>query len=193
MEQPFLQSGHDGSMRDQLTRYITRVKGGEMGALPAIAGLVTLAILFSITSPSFLTPINFANLFVQAAELTVLATALVFVLLLAEIDLSSGVTAGVAMAIFYVLYHGGMNWGLALFVGFLFGAVVGVVLGFFVAKIGVPSFVVTLGFYLAFQGLQLVLLGAGGQFRVDVPAIQAIMTKNLPPAGGWIFLAVCIA
>ena len=117
-----------------------------------------------------------------------LAVALVFVLLLAEIDLSAGVTAGVAMAIFYTLYHGGTNWGLALAMGFIFGALVGLVLGSFVAKIGVPSFVVTLGFYLGFQGVQLMLLGAGGQFRVDVPAVQALMTKNLNPLGGWIFL-----
>jgi D-xylose transport system permease protein len=39
-------------------------------------------------------------MFVQAAELTMLAAALVFVILLAEIDLAAGVTAGVAMAVF---------------------------------------------------------------------------------------------
>lgn len=190
MENKLLVDRTDDSVKVQLKNYLERVKSGDMGALPALAGLLGLTILFSITSPSFLTPINFANLFVQAAELTVLAVALVFVLLLAEIDLSAGVTAGVAMAIFYTLYHDGMNWGMALALGFLFGALVGLVLGSFVAKIGVPSFVVTLGFYLAFQGVQLMLLGAGGQFRVDVPAVQALMTKNLNPLAGWIFLAV---
>ncbi len=192
MEQTSLATGHEGTMRDQISSYFNRVRGGEMGALPAIAGLVTLSILFAFASPSFLTPLNFANLFVQAAELTILASALVFVLLLAEIDLSAGVTAGVAMAIFYVLSHGGMNWILALLIGFAFGAFTGFTLGFFVARIGVPSFVVTLGFYLGFQGLQVVILHAGGQLRVEIPAIQAIMNESLPAINGWIFLIVSV-
>jgi D-xylose transport system permease protein len=192
MEQNVFSTGHEGSLKDQYQSYLQRVKAGDMGSLPALGALLTLVILFSATSTSFLTPLNFANLFVQSAELMMLAAALVFVLLLGEIDLSAGVTAGVGMAIFYTLFHGGMSWPLALLAGFGFGALVGLIVGFFVAKIGVPSFVVTLGFFLGFQGLQLVLLGAGGQFRIDVQPIEAIMTKNLPRIGGWIFLAICL-
>src|SRR3546814_16698656 len=66
-----------------------------MGALPAIGGLVVLGVLFSTLSPFFLTERNFANLLNQAATLVMLGMALVFVLLLGEIDLSAGVTGGV--------------------------------------------------------------------------------------------------
>ena len=61
----------------------------------AIATIViVLTILFSFLSPFFLTERNFANLLTQAATLVMLGMALVFVLLLGEIDLSAGVTSG---------------------------------------------------------------------------------------------------
>ena len=187
-----ISSGHEGNVRDQITAYLQRLKNGEMGALPAIGALVVVGALFSILSPYFLGLLNFANLFVQAAELTMLAVALVFVILLGEIDLSAGVTAGVAMAGFYLLLHAGVNWIVALVVAFIIGGAIGAVIGFFVARIGVPSFVVTLGLFLGFQGLQLVMLGEGGIFRVDVPEISAIMNSNLPAWGGWVFLAIML-
>jgi len=183
-----ISSGHEGSLGDQFKNYISRLKGGEMGSLPAIAATLVLAGVFASLSPFFLSKINFANMFVQAAELTMLASALVFVILLAEIDLAAGVTAGVAMAVFIVLVKAGIFWGLALFVGFVVGVAIGWVIGFFVAKIGVPSFVVTLAFFLGFQGMQLVLLGEGGVYRIEIPEILAVMNKNLPLWGGWVMV-----
>jgi D-xylose transport system permease protein len=188
-----ISSGHEGNLRDQFNAWVSRIKNGEMGSIPAVGALVVLGIIFSAASPYFLTKLNFANLFVQAAELTVLAMALVFVILLAEIDLSAGVAAGVAMDIFYLITSKGVNWILAFVLALLTGAVIGLVLGFFVSKIGVPSFVVTLAFFLAFQGLALVLLGEGGLFRVDIPEVNAIMNQNLPLWGGWAMLVVMVA
>ena len=186
-----ISTGHEGNAREQISAYLQRVKAGEMGVLPAMAALLVLAIIFTIFSPTlFLSNINIANLFVQAAELTMLAVAMVFVILLAEIDLSAGVTGGVAMAVFFLLYHAHWNWVLALVIAIAIGAVIGAIIGFFVAKIGVPSFVVTLGLFLGFQGLQLVLLGDGGIFQVDIPEITAIMNSNLTGVQGWIMLAV---
>jgi D-xylose transport system permease protein len=163
-----------------------------MGALPAVAALLVLTALFSYLSPFFFTKLNFANLFIQAAQLTTLAVALVFVILLAEIDLSAGVAAGVAMDIFYLATFAGINWIPALGMSLLFGAVVGLILGLFVAKIGVPSFVITLAFYLGLQGVALILLGDGGLFRVDVPEVKSIMNENLPILGGWLLLLVVL-
>ena len=185
-------SGHEGNLRDQIAAYGSRLKNGEMGALPAVGALAVLTGLFAALSPFFLTKLNIANLFVQAAELTTLAVALVFVILLAEIDLSAGVTAGVAMDIFYLTVKGGLPWQIAIVVALVFGAAVGALLGYFVAKIGVPSFVVTLSFFLAFQGLALVLLGDGGLFRVDIPEIKAIMNESLPTWGGWALLVIMV-
>lgn len=189
-----LASGHEGTIRDQFRAYIRRLKGGEMGSVPAIFGILILTIIFQILSPFFITKLNFVNLFVQSAELMMLSAALVFVILLAEIDLAAGVTAGVAMAIFIVLVKSAAwPWIPAMIVAFLAGMAIGAFIGFMVAKIGVPSFVVSLAFFLGFQGMQLVLLGEGGVYRVEVPTVLAIMNKNLPPLGGWILLAICTA
>ncbi|MFA9276796.1 MAG: sugar ABC transporter permease [Rhodoluna sp.] len=186
-------SGHEGNIRDQITAYGQRLKNGEMGALPAVIALLALVVLFASLSPFFLTTMNFANLFVQAAQLTVLASALVFVLLLAEIDLSAGVTAGVGMALFVVLHQMmGLNWIISIIAALALGSLVGWTIGIFVAKIGVPSFVVTLGLFLGFQGLMLVMLGDGGLFRLDVPELKAIMNSNMPVWGGWLMLAIMV-
>src|ERR1700749_1796760 len=75
--------------------YWNRIKGGDLGALPAVLGVVVLVAVFGIMEPdSFLTNANFANLINQGAAIMVLAIGLVFVLLLGEIDLSAGFAAG---------------------------------------------------------------------------------------------------
>jgi D-xylose transport system permease protein len=193
-EPTFIGTGHEGSIRDQVGSYIQRLRQGDMGALPAIGGLIVLAVLFSFLSPYFLTRLNFANLFTQAATLVMLAMALVFVILLGEIDLSAGVTSGVSMAIFVILVNVmQVNWILAILASLLTGIVIGTFIGFFVAKVGIPSFVVTLGLFLGFQGLQLLIIGTGGLYRVETPEVIAIMNDNLPTWGGWVMLAVAVA
>ena len=186
-------SGHEGNVREQIDAYKARVKGGEMGALPSVLSLFFLTILFSVLNPYFFTQGNFANLLTQTATLMMLAMALVFVILIAEIDLSAGVTSGVAMALFILLTNkGGVDWRISIIAGLLLGTAIGAMIGFFVAKVGVPSFVVTLGLFLGFQGLQLALLGDGGLYRIEVPEIKAIMNDNLPGWMGWGFLGAAL-
>ncbi|MET0714109.1 MAG: ABC transporter permease [Mycetocola sp.] len=187
-------SGQEGSVGDQVRAWLQRVRGGEMGALPAIAGFIVLSILFSILSPVFLTERNFANLMTQAATLVMLGMALVFVILLGEIDLSAGVTAGVSMCIFIVLVNvQGLNWVLALAIAFGAGVLIGTFIGFFVARVGIPSFVVTLGLFLGLQGVELMIIGAGGLYRLQIPEILAIQNRNMPPWAGWTMLVVILA
>jgi D-xylose transport system permease protein len=189
-----LASGNEGTLKDQFSAYLSRLRAGEMGSLPAVAATIVLALIFQIASPFFFTKLNFTNMFVQAAELTMLSAALVFVILLAEIDLAAGVTAGVAMAVWIVLMkYLAMNWILALAVAFVVGLAIGWVIGFMVAKIGVPSFVVTLAFFLGFQGMQLVLLGEGGVYRIEVPEVLAIMNNSMPEWAGWALIVISAA
>jgi D-xylose transport system permease protein len=187
-------SGVEGGLGDQVRAWWQRVRGGDMGVLPAVGGLVVLSILFATLSPFFLTERNFANLLNQAATLVVLAIALVFVLLLGEIDLSAGVTGGVGMALFVVLnLQYGLPWPLALLLGFGFGFLIGALIGFFVARVGIPSFVVTLGLFLGLQGLALVVIGPGGLYRVEVPELIALQNGNLPVWAGWAMLVIILA
>lgn len=188
-------SGMEGGVVDQARAYLLRIRSGDMGVLPALGGFLVLSILFAALSPYFLTNRNLANLLTQAAPPIMLAVALVFVILLGEIDLSAGTTSGVAMGLFVVLSDPGginLNWVLALVVALASGLVIGLFIGFFVARVGIPSFVVTLGLFLGFQGLQLLIIGAGGLYRVTQPEIQAIQNSNLYPWQGWVMLAVML-
>ncbi|MEV0593552.1 sugar ABC transporter permease [Nonomuraea cavernae] len=174
--------------------YLERVRGGDMGALPAVFGLLVLCTAFAVARPSFLTAINFANLFTQGAAITVIAMGLVFVLLLGEIDLSAGFTSGVCAAVLAVtLTEMGLPWYVAVLAAIVSGLIIGTMLGTLVAKVGIPSFVVTLAAFLAFQGLALVLVNEGTNISINDPVIKAIAQKNLPPALGWGLYAACVA
>ena len=176
------------SLKDAMSDYWSRIKSGDIGALPAVLGLVVLCGVFGAMSNVFLTPGNFANLLTQAAAVTVIAMGLVFVLLLGEIDLSAGYASGVCGAVLVILItNHGWAWWLALPVSILVGVVLGFVLGTLVARLGIPSFVVTLAAFLGFQGLLLLLAGEGGTIRIEDPSILAVENNNLSPVWSWIF------
>ena len=176
-----------GAMKD----YWSRVKAGDIGSLPAVLGLVVLCIVFGSMSNVFLTPGNFANLITQAAAVIVIAMGLVFVLLLGEIDLSAGYTAGVSGAVLVILItNEGQPWYVALLASIAVGVLLGFFLGTLVARLGIPSFVVTLAAFLAFQGILLLLAGEGGTIRVEDETILAVQNSNISPIGSWVFFIV---
>lgn len=182
-----------GGLIDQVKGWFQNIRAGEMGALPAIAGLVVLGILFAALSPLFLTPRNFAALLAQAAPLVMLGMALVFVILLGEIDLSAGTTAGVALCAFVVLIKPsiGINWIVALLIAIGIGMVIGGLIGFLVARVGIPSFVVTLGMFLGLQGPQLMIMEQDGNLPVN-DQILALSNKTMPVWAGWVMLAIML-
>ena len=176
-----------GSAKD----YWARVKAGDIGSLPAILGLIALCLVFGSMSSVFLTPGNFANLITQAAAVIVIAMGLIFVLLLGEIDLSAGYTAGVTGAVLVILItNQGQPWYVALVASIAVGAVLGFLLGSLVARLGIPSFVVTLAAFLAFQGILLLLAGEGGTIRIEDPTILAVENSNMSPTVSWIFFLI---
>jgi D-xylose transport system permease protein len=79
----------------EITAYLDKLRGGDVGSMPAIAGLIVLVIFFSILQPdTFPSTRNIANLLPQSAPVIFIAMGLIFVLLLGEIDLAAGYTAG---------------------------------------------------------------------------------------------------
>ncbi len=171
--------------------YWSRVKAGDIGALPAILGLIALCGIFGAMSNVFLTPGNFANLLTQAAAVIVIAMGLVFVLLLGEIDLSAGYAAGVSGAVLVILItNHQVAWYIAFPISIAVGGLLGFILGSLVARIGIPSFVVTLAAFLAFQGLLLLLAGEGGTIRIEDKTILAVENSNLSPLLSWVFFIV---
>jgi D-xylose transport system permease protein len=188
---PYHHDEQDDSFGGIVRAYLTKVRGGDVGSLPAVLGLVVLFIVFSLLKPEqFTNAFNMANLLTQAAAVMVIAMGLVFVLLLGEIDLSAGFTAGTgACMMAIVLTRWGWHWAPSILVGLATGAVIGTCIGLLVSRLGIPSFVVTLAAFLALQGVMLVLIGEGGTIPVRDETILALMNDNLPV---WLSWAVCI-
>lgn len=182
------------SVRDAIADYIARVRGGDVGALPAVLGLVVLTIVFTILRPStFTNSFNFANLIHQSAALIVLAMGLIFVLLLGEIDLSAGYTAGTAAAVMGIqLTRDGHPWYVAVLAGLVTGTVIGAAIGLLVSRLGIPSFVVTLAAFLGLQGVLLKLIGEGGTISIRDKTLLALNNNNLPLWAGWLLFAAII-
>jgi D-xylose transport system permease protein len=182
------------SLRSVARTYVERLRGGELGALPAVLGLIVLCAFFAVLRPVFLSELNFANLLTQGAGSIAIAMGLVFVLLLGEIDLSAGYASGVCAAVLAILLTDhGWPWYGAVGAAILTGTVIGLLLGVLVAKVGIPSFVVTLAAFLGFQGIVLMLLKEGTNISIRDQTILAIANNNLSPALGWALLALSVA
>src|SRR5207247_2136568 len=159
-----------------------------------IAGLVVIAIIFQSQNSNFLTAGNLVNLLVQGAAITLLGLGEVFALLLGEIDLSIGFVAGVAGVIAAELVAFPHNWpwwgavGLALLVT----AVIGLVQGTIITRLGLPSFVVTLAGLLGFQGVMLMMVGQGGTVPIASDVINDFANGNMTVGAGWVLTALLI-
>ena len=174
---------------------LARVKAGESGVLPVIAGLILVSIFFESLDSKFLTAGNLVNLLVQAAVFSLLAMGEVFVLLLGEIDLSVGFVAGlggVIMADLASPAHG-WPWYGAIPAALLACAGIGILQGTIITRIGLPSFVVTLAGLLFWEGVLLKILGNGGTIPIQDDTINNIASANISPLAGWILMLVLVA
>ncbi len=187
-----------GGIQDHFRTYMQRVRGGDMGSLPATSGLIVLVAFFWIAHPSFGSLGNLANLTQQSSTSITLAMGLVFVLLLGEIDLAAGVAAGVCgctMARVSAGYN--WPWPAAILAAVVTGVVIGVLTGLLCAKVRIPSFVVTLALFLAFQGVNLWLVnnGAGQKGNVSIQDnfINSLYNGEMATWGGWLLAAAVVA
>ena len=184
----------DQSVSSAVRAYVARLRGGDVGSLPAVLGFVALVILFSVMKPDvFASSRNAANLLVQAAPVVFIAMGLIFVLLLGEIDLGAGFTASTSAAIMAVLMtNHGVAWPIAVLACIGSGVVIGLSVGLLVARLLIPSFVVTLASFLGLQGVLLLIIGKGGTISVTSPVIIGIMNNNLSVGLGWVLFAVAV-
>ncbi len=231
------------SLADAGRAYIGRLRGGDVGALPALFGLIVLLVIFNSVSPVFLTTGNLANVPSQGAGYILIAMGLVFVLLLGEIDLSAGTAGGVCAAtmglavskggdlhkalgnatflavivvlaaalavavharlwpatvvivlgVLVMLTNLGRYQILAIFLAVATGVAIGMLTGFLVARVGIPSFVVTLALFLAWQGVLLKFLGLGGALSVtQYDKITGFASSNMSTLQSWVFFVVVV-
>ncbi|AXK32892.1 sugar ABC transporter permease [Streptomyces armeniacus] len=155
-----------------LTDFTRRVRGGELGSLPVVVGLIIIAVIFQSLNDSFLSASSLSNIGVYTAGLGIMAIGVTFVLLLGEIDLSIGSVAGVGAALWAVLSvtHEMNDW-LSVLLAVAAGGAIGLLHGVFFAKVGVPAFVVTLAGFLGWSGLQIWLMGDEGTINTPTGSI----------------------
>ncbi|HUG49589.1 MAG TPA: sugar ABC transporter permease [Terrimesophilobacter sp.] len=174
----------------------TRVRGGDLGSLPVVIGLVLIWAIFQILNPNFLSADNLVNLTLQCAATGTIAIGVVLVLLVAQIDLSIGSISGLAAAILGVgMTQLGWPIWLAIVAAIAAGAFIGLIYGLLFTKFGVPTFVITLAGLLAFLGLQLQVLGPNGSINLpyDSWIVQFAQSWFLPPWAGYTLAALAAA
>ena len=147
----------------------------------------------AFTATNFFTAPNFVNVILQMAGVTMIAFGVVFVLLLGEIDLSvayvSGIAA-VAVAEFQLADsgHDFPGW-MAILLALGIVALIGLGQGTVVAKIGVPSFVVTLAGLLIFQGVILKVLQSSDTILIEDDWVNYTATYYFSANAGWLIAA----
>jgi len=155
---------------------------GDLGALPVLLTFLVIAIYFQVTTGGlFLTPSNLSDLLLEIISIGVDALAVVFVLLLGEIDLSVAVVSTFCAVIMGVLserLH--MPAAGAIIIGILAGGIVGAINGFFIAVLRIPSFIVTLAASIAYSGLLLTFLSGQATLIISSSFILSIAGGFLP-------------
>ncbi len=175
-----------------------RLRQGDSGMVPVVVGLLLLVTYFQIRNAAFLSSGNLVNLFVQATIFILLGMAEIWVLLLGEIDLSIGITSvlGGAVAVILVDPQFHVSWFFALPAGILVVTLIGALYGMVVVRLNVPSFIVTLAGFLAFQGVLIYVVdsqGTGGTIPVHEKVLYNLVYGNLTPLWTWILAIAGVA
>ena len=189
-----------GSLSEFVAAWWRRIRAGESGALPILAGLVVIIVIFQIQQPKFLSAGNIVNLLVQAAFFILLGLAEIYALLLSEIDLSVGFVGAVGAAIVAALISPPYNWPwwAGVIVGLAATAVIGALQGTLITRLHLPSFVVTLAGLLGWAGVLIFIFDSdkgavGGVISVSSnKVIYNLVNGNMSPVTSWILLVVLV-
>ena len=188
------------SLGEYIRAWWQRVRSGDSGVLPVVMAIVVVAISFEITNSKFLSPQNLVNLFEQSTVYMLLAMAEIFALLLGEIDLSVGLVMGLGSVVVAELVQpSGANWPwwAAIIAGLAVCSAWGAIQGTLVARLRMPSFIVTLGGLLILEGVAIIVLGGSlvgignSQYPNEV-ALYDIFWGTFSPVVSWILLAVVV-
>jgi D-xylose transport system permease protein len=173
--------------------FVRRFITGDLAEARVIIALAVIWLIFQVQESRFLTATNLTNLVLQITAVGLISVGIVLVLLLGEIDLSVGAVSGVCASIMAVLnvQHGWSPY-LAIAAAIAAGTCIGLLQGFLFTRFEIPSFVVTLAGLLAWQGLQLKVLGTTGTVNINNSVIVGLTSTFYSDVVGWIIAAVAI-
>ncbi|HEY9497811.1 MAG TPA: sugar ABC transporter permease [Terrimesophilobacter sp.] len=175
---------HHEGLAGAVRAFFLRVRGGDLGSLPVVIGLVLIWAIFQILNHNFLSSQNLVDLTMQSAATGTIAIGVVLVLLIAQIDLSVGSISGLSAAILAVgMTHLGWPIWLSIVVALAVAAAIGLLYGLLYTRFGVPTFVITLAGLLAVLGLQLRVLGPNGSINLPYESwiVQLGTSMFFPP------------
>jgi D-xylose transport system permease protein len=182
---------------------LLRIRSGNSGVLPVILAIVIVAVVFEFITPqhAYLRPSNLVYIFGLSTVYMILAIAETLVLLLAEVDLSVGAVALIGGAVaFKLVQQPGPNWPwwAAILAALAICGAIGALQGALVSLLRIPSFIVTLGGFLLFSGILIIILGGADStvsLNTDVPNqnfIYDMVQGLITPLISWIVLAVVV-
>lgn len=152
----------DNVLKDNLHGMsLNQMLRGNLRQYVMIIALVAVIVFFQIvTQGILLKPLNISNLISQNSYVLILAIGMLMcILICGNIDLSVGSVAGFVGAVSATLIlKMDLPVGLAILISLFIGFLIGSLQGFFIAYIGVPAFIATLGGMLIFRGLTMVIL-----------------------------------
>ncbi|MEU0223512.1 multiple monosaccharide ABC transporter permease [Streptomyces sp. NPDC006284] len=178
-------SGRGGSAAgDGLLRLMLDGMRRNMRQYGMLIALGLIVALFAVWSDGdLLLPRNVSNLVLQNSYILILAIGMMLVIIAGHIDLSVGsLTAFIGAMAAVLMVENDLSWPVAVVLCLAIGAVAGAVQGFFIAYLGIPSFIVTLAGMLLFRGLTEIFLEGQtlGPFPKD---LQKIANGFLPEVG----------
>ncbi|AEA62992.1 sugar ABC transporter permease [Burkholderia gladioli] len=166
---------HASGLGETLAAFGRRVRAGDLGSLPVVAGLVIIWTVFTSLNPVFVSADNLVNLLFDCSTVGVISLGIVCVLMVGQIDLSVGSISGFASALVGTLWvNAGWPVPLAILAALAAGALIGALYALLFNRLGMPSFVTTLAGLLALLGLQLYVLGPPGS--INLPYDSALVT-----------------
>ena len=121
--------------------------------------LLTVLILASLTTEGFLTALNFSYIFSNTSEIMIIAFAMLFMIIMGEIDLSVASILALGSAMLGWSYAKGAPIWLSIIICILVGTLCGLVNGFLVTKLGLGSLAVTIGTLALYRGIANGILG----------------------------------
>lgn len=189
-----------GSLREYLSAWVRRVRGGDSGALPVFVGLILVIVVFQIENSKYLSASDIVNLLAYASIFVVFGMAEVFALLLSEIDLSVAYVGFVGAMIVAELMGSPFfwPWWAAIIIGLLATAVIGAIQGTIITRLHIPSFVVTLAGLLGWEGFLIFVTdldhaAVGGVMSIPpTNVLYHLIYGQMSPTWGWIVLGVMV-